>query len=243
MTATIMLGIGARGSASSGVSSVGSSRGVVRIVHGCLVLTRPGRRSPCRREPRPLPGGFNDESVRSVHVSAHRWIGAIGSPCPRSARIGQPRIWPRPEATLKLTEQCPVAGIAGALLPFAVWALLYSRGSRASSILPVWVGFCGALGWCRLLPVLGLRAEGETRAAHRGEWSGASWTWCSCSRGWSGNRRGIHSAAAICETGVSQQDCERCLDEARDAGRLPGRRSRSAGRELGVPELVELSSP
>src|ERR1700721_1341867 len=49
-----------------------------------------------------------------------------------------------------LAEQCALAALAGAFVPFVAWALLVLRGVDTPLTLPVWVGVLGASGGARV---------------------------------------------------------------------------------------------
>ncbi len=140
-----------------------------------------------------------------------------------------------------LAERCVFATLGGASLPFALWALLSLLGVETPLVLPVWVGLIGALAGATV-PIFSLR-----RLAKKGRRQARRMVGCFLDlvvlalAGGLGIEGALHSAAAIGDTRVAKQ-LVRCLDEARDAGRTPWEALEGLGRQIGVPELVELSS-
>jgi tight adherence protein C len=130
-----------------------------------------------------------------------------------------------------LAEKFALSSLAGALLPFAVWAVLSFRGVEMPLVLPVWVGLSGASAGAAL-PILALRrrAKRERRTARRMVGCFLDLVVLALAGG-----------LGIGDSRVSHQ-MARCLDEARDAGRTPWDALERLGHEIVVPELVELSS-
>ena len=140
-----------------------------------------------------------------------------------------------------LAEQCALAALAGALLPFVAWALLLLRGVEVALTLPVWVALVGAIIGAAL-PVLhlGSRATKERRHARRMVGCFLDLVVLALAGGL-GIEGALHAAAAISDSRVSLR-LVRALDVARDSGRTPWEALAGLGRDLGVVELVELAS-
>ncbi len=139
-----------------------------------------------------------------------------------------------------LAERCVFSSLAGALLPFIIWALLSLRGIGMPLVLPIWVGLIGASSGA-FLPILVLKSEAKKarRQARRVVGCFLDLVVLALAGGL-GIEGALHAAAAIGETPVSNQMIRR-LEEARDAGRTPWDALERLGHELAVPELVELS--
>jgi tight adherence protein C len=143
--------------------------------------------------------------------------------------------------TDSLAERFVFATLAGASLPFVFWALLSLLGVEMPLILPIWVALSGAVAGATV-PIFALR-----RQAKKGRRQARRMVGCFLDlvvlalAGGLGIEGALHAAAAIGDTRVAKQLVS-CLDEARDAGRTPWEALEGLGREIGVPELVELSS-
>ena len=139
-----------------------------------------------------------------------------------------------------LVERCALSGVAGALLPFLVWALLSMRGISMQLALPIWVGLIGASAGAAM-PILVMRAQARSGRRQARRMVGCFLDLVVLAlAGGLGIEGALHAAAAIGDTKVSHQ-LVRSLEEARDAGRTPWDALERLGHELAVPELVELS--
>jgi tight adherence protein C len=140
-----------------------------------------------------------------------------------------------------LAEQCTLAALAGALLPFVAWALFVLRGVHAPLTLPVWVGVLGGIGGATI-PLLALRAKATTSRRNARRMVGCFLDLVVLAlAGGLGIEGALHAAAGISDSSVSVR-LVRALDVARDSGHTPWEALAGLGRELGVMELVELAS-
>jgi tight adherence protein C len=140
-----------------------------------------------------------------------------------------------------LVGECVVAGFAGCLCPLVVWAILSLGGISVGLSIPVWVGLAGGLGG-GVVPLYRLRVDARKKRRHARRVIGCFLDLVVLAlAGGFGIESALHSAAAISESDVSVQ-IARALDEARDAGRTPWAALADLGRELGVPEMMELSA-
>ena len=140
-----------------------------------------------------------------------------------------------------LAGQCFLSCLAGCLCPFVVWAVLSMGGLSVGISLPVWAGLSGGLAG-GAVPVYRLRSEAKKKRRHSRRAVGCFLDLVVLAlAGGLGIEGALHSAAAISESDVSLR-IARALDEARDAGRTPWAALADLGRELGVPEMIELSA-
>jgi tight adherence protein C len=140
-----------------------------------------------------------------------------------------------------LAEQCTLAALTGALVPFVAWALFVLRGVHAPLTLPVWVGVLGAVGGATI-PLLALRARATTSRRNARRMVGCFLDLVVLAlAGGLGIEGALHAAAGISDSPVSLR-LVGALDVARDSGHTPWEALAGLGRELGVIELVELAS-
>ena len=166
--------------------------------------------------------GFHQGQLR---VTVRLWLGvrataamdlvpSIGEGCRRDLRSAG---WKADT----LAERCVFSSLAGALLPFIIWALLSLRGIGMPLVLPIWVGLIGASSGA-FLPILVLKSEAKKarRQARRVVGCFLDLVVLALAGGL-GIEGALHAAAAIGDTPVSNQMIRR-LEEARDAGARPG---------------------
>ncbi|MGO9341311.1 MAG: type II secretion system F family protein [Acidimicrobiales bacterium] len=225
-----------------------------------LGLLGAGRALRVRRQTLPARLGFLDADpggqsaeVYSERASARReirsqirlWLGARASivigALPSIGDGLRGELASAGWTTDSLAERCALATLAGAILPFALWAVLSVLGVEMPLVLPIWVGLSGAVAGATT-PIFGLRRQARKRRRQARRMVGCFLDLVVLAlAGGLGIEGALHSAASIGDTRVAHQ-LVRCLDEARDAGRTPWEALEGLGREIGVPELVELSS-
>jgi len=140
-----------------------------------------------------------------------------------------------------LAEKCLLGGLAGTFFPFAAWGVLTTSGIPLPLVLPVWVGLVAAVLGVSV-PILELRAR-----ATKGRRQARRMIGCFLDlvvlalAGGLGIEGALHAAATVCQTRVSRR-LVGALNVARDAGHTPWDALRTVGKDIGVPELVELAS-
>jgi Flp pilus assembly protein TadB len=140
-----------------------------------------------------------------------------------------------------IAERCVLTGAAGALLPFLMWSFLSLMSVSVPIALPAWVGLLGAAAGVAI-PLVTLRGQASRGRRHARRVVGCYLDLVVLAlAGGLGIEGALHAAASISEAPVALK-IVRSLDEARDAGRTPWEALAALGRDLGVAELVELSS-
>ena len=237
MTATIFLGIGA----GLGILCFAAAlRGHPQALPAMLrnLDVDPTLRST-RREGAGAPDG------RPVRSELRRWVAErVSLAMDRAPSIGDSvrrELATTGRSVDSLAERCLLSSVAGAVLPFGAWAFMLFCNVEVPLVLPVWVGVIGASAGAAL-PLISLRraAKDSRRQARRMVGCFLDLVVLALAGGL-GIEGALHAAAAIGDTRVSRE-LLRSLDEARDAGRTPWEALDHLGRDLVVPELVELSS-
>jgi tight adherence protein C len=169
------------------------------------------------------------------------WIGAVSIRRPAMFVQVRKDLAAAGSSTLELSEQITLCCFAGALAPFLFWALLSSAGLGVPLLLPAWAGIAGAVCF-GLLPFFRLRRSARVarRSARRSVGCFLDLVVLALAGGL-GIEGAIHSAAAICETTISQKIVH-AIAQARDAGSTTWDALAGLGRDLAVPELEELSA-
>jgi Flp pilus assembly protein TadB len=190
-------------------------------------------------------GGAGAPNGRLIRSELRRWLAERASlAMDRAPSIGdgiRRELASTGSSVDSLVERCILSSFAGAVLPFGVWALMLFGNVEVPLVLPVWVGLIGASAGAAL-PLIALRraAKDSRRQARRMVGCFLDLVVLALAGGL-GIEGALHAAAAIGDTRVSRE-LLRSLDEARDAGRTPWEALDHLGRDLVVPELVELSS-
>ena len=146
------------------------------------------------------------------------WIGALSQRRPAVFAQFLKDLAATGTSTAELSEQVMLCGFAGAVAPFVFWALLSSTGLGLTPFIPAWAGIAGAAG-LGSVPLLRLRkaSRAARRAARRSVGCFLDLVVLALAGGL-GIEGAIHSAAAVCETSISEKIVQ-AIGEAHERGR------------------------